>query len=158
MQEALVCKDSAYWSDDYVYQPYAPPSHTWQVPSECGPKWKDKIAQAFNADPQPEERSHQQLLNETIDKIYDELSELISLRSDPTRRDENLEEEIDKISQELRKLQAQEADLVREYTRKKLTPIVAGLEIIKRADEIRARYGIVTTKNAAARSTDRSKT
>jgi hypothetical protein len=158
MPAAFLCRDSDWRRqersssyDDYTYRSYAPRSHRWKTPSECEPKWKDELGQALEAAPVPDERSYQEVLNAKIDKIYDELSDLVAQRS--SQPDPTLEEKITVLSQ-----QKQEADLVREYTKAKLAgPIAAGLEILKHADKIRARYGIVTAANAATQEPNPSK-
>jgi len=149
MPEALVWRDddggrqrrpNKY--DEYVYR--------WKSPSGCGPKWLETNSSI-------EERPRQDVLNATIDKIYDELAELIARRS--SQPDPTLEKQISTLFQQLRDLQKQEGDLVREYTKAKLAgPIAAGLDILKRADEIRARYGIATAMDTATPDPNISKT
>ena len=164
MPAALLCRDRDWRRqersnkyDDYVYRPYAPLSHRWKNPPECGPKWKDEIGLVLEANPFLEERSQQEILNATIDKIYDELSELVARQS--SHPDPMLEEQITSLSRQLRDLQKQEAALVREYTKAKLAgPIAAGLEILKHADQIRARYGIATAADTATPDPNLSKT
>jgi hypothetical protein len=164
MPEALLCRDSDWGRqehsnkyDDYFHGSHAPRSHRWKTPPKCGPEWKDKLGLALEANPFLEERSQQEVLNATIDKIYDELSELVVRRS--SQPDPTLEKQITSFFQRLRELQKQEGDLVREYTKAKLAgPIAAGLDILKHADQIRARYGIATVADTATPDPNISKT
>ena len=84
-----------------------------------------------------EDRPRPDVLNAVIDKIYDELAELVARRSG--QADSDLEKIISICFQRLRELQKQEGDIVRETLKSKLAgPIAAGLDILKRADEIRS--------------------
>ena len=120
-------------------------------------KWKNRTAHELKATFASDDRSPLDVLNVQIDKVYDEIGDLVARRSD--QADPDLEKRIVSLFQRLRELQRQEGDLVREATRTKLDgPIAAGLDILKRADEIRARYGIVAAANTSTPSSNNSET
>ncbi len=143
--------------DEYANRLYVARSLTWKSPPTCEPTWKDQFEHALEASSSLEERPRPDVLNAAIDKIYDELAELVARRSD--RPDSALEKRISTCFQRLRELQKQEGDLIRETVKSKLAgSIASGLDILKRADEIRAKYGSPATTNTPTPDSDVSET
>ena len=85
-------------------------------------------------------------LNIEIDEIYDQLTILVAKR-DTTQSDLWLENQISELCAYLRVRQRQEADLIRAMV---LSPpigaIAIGLDILAHIDELRAKYGNITTQ------------
>src|SRR5713226_7382106 len=91
--------------DEYANRLYVARSLTWKSPPTCEPTWKDQFEHALEASSSLEERPRPDVLNAAIDKIYDELAELVARRSD--RPDSALEKRISTCFQRLRELQKQ---------------------------------------------------
>lgn len=143
--------------DEYANKLYVARSLRWKSPSTCEPKWKDQFEHVLEVSSSIEEHPRPGALNAAIDKIYDELAELVARRSD--RPDSALEKRISICFQRLRELQKQEGDLVREIVKSKLAgSITSGLDILKRAGEIRAKYGSPATTNTPTPDSDVSET
>lgn len=143
-------------TDEHFYRSSIPPSHRWKRSPECEPKWQDQTESALEAGPSLEERPRQEILNTAIDNIYDELAELVALRTD--QPNPNLESQISFLFQRLRELQEQEGNLIQETVKSLAAPIVAGLEILKDAEAIRAKYGSASSANIPPQGTDEAKT
>ncbi len=93
-----------------------------------------------------------------MDQIYQELIHLIELR-DPDHHDLALEEKIEPGFQRLHSLQKLETDLIHEVLTSQYTESIApGLDILNRADEIRARYENPPTTDTASQPADTKET
>jgi len=142
--------------EEYVYRSYASRPYRWKSPSKCAPKWKNQFEVGLETNSSIEERPRHNVLNTAIDKIYDELAELVACRSD--QPDPSLEKQISTLFRQLRELQKQEGDLIQETVKSLASPIAAGLDVLKRADEIRAKYGSASTANSSPQNSNEAKT
>ena len=130
-------------------------SPQWKSLPVCQPKWKKKVYRRSVT--QLNTRSHSDELGSAIDKLYDQLANLVARRSD--HPNPTLEEKISASFQRLRALQKKEGDLIRETIKSEITgPIAAGLNILEQADEIKARYGSTSATNTSSQDTDASET
>ena len=109
--------------------------------------WEIKFCEA---EPISSPREQSAALNVEIDEIYDQLAVLVAKRH-TGQTDSGLEEQITQLFQRLRMIQKQEGNLIRAMIPSTQTSkVAAGLAILKRVEQLRAKYGDTATPNSTA--------